>query len=82
MKTITSTSLRSNLKHFLDLVSESYQTLLIPRNNEDDAVVMMPLSEYNSLMETNYLTSTDANRKKLEKGMEDVKNGKVFKLDI
>lgn len=82
MKTITSTFLRSNLKYFLDLVSESYQTLLIPRNNEDDAVVMMPLSEYNSLIETNYLTSTKANREKLEQALNDVKEGNVIEVKI
>lgn len=63
-------------------MSESYQTLLIPRNNEDDAVVIMPLSEYNSLIETNYLTSTDANRKRLEQALEDVNEGNVIEVDI
>lgn len=82
MKTITSTSFRNNMKHFLNLVSESYQTLLIPRKNEDDGVVVMPLSEYNSLIETNYLTATDTNRKRLEKALKDVKEGNIIEVDI
>ena len=70
------------MKHFLNLVSESYQTILIPRKNEDDGVVVMPLSEYNSLIETNYLTATDTNRKRLEKALKDVKEGNIIEVDI
>ncbi len=82
MRTITSSSLRSRMKYFLNLVSESYETLLIPRTNEDDAIVIMPLAEYNSLIETNYLTATEANKKRLEKALEDVKTGNVVKVEI
>ena len=42
----------------------------------------MPLSEYNSLIETNYLTATDNNRKRLEESIEEVENGKLTKVDI
>ena len=82
MRTITSTSLRNRMKYFLDMVSESCETLLIPRNNEDDAVVIMPLSEYNSLIETNYLTATENNRKRLEKALDDVKVGNIIEVDL
>jgi len=70
------------MKYFLDMVSESCETLLIPRNNEDDAVVIMPLSEYNSLIETNYLTATENNRKRLEKALDDVKVGNIIEVDL
>ncbi|SFC95356.1 type II toxin-antitoxin system Phd/YefM family antitoxin [Algibacter pectinivorans] len=83
MKTITSTSLRNRMKYFLDLVSESCETLLIPRNSEnDEAVVIMPLSEYNSLIETNYLTATEANRKRLEESLAEVEKNELKKVDI
>lgn len=70
------------MKHFLDMVTESYETLLIPRTNEDDAVVIMPLSEYNSLIETNYLNSSQNNKKRLEKAIEEVNNGEVIEVNI
>ena len=83
MKTITSTALRNRMKYYLDQVSESCQTLFVPRNSDtDDAVVIMPLSEYNSLIETNYLTATDNNRKRLEESIQEVENGKLNKVDI
>ena len=82
MKTITTTTLRARLKYHLDLVSKSFQTILIPRNNNDEPVVLMPLSEYNSIKETNYLLSTEANRKNLKESLEQVKSGETvdFKL--
>lgn len=39
--------------------------LIIPRTNTDDAVVILSLKEYNALTETNYLMSSEANRKRL-----------------
>ncbi|WP_417237371.1 type II toxin-antitoxin system Phd/YefM family antitoxin [Bizionia paragorgiae] len=82
MKTITASSLRNRMKYFLDLVSDSCETLMIPRNNEDDAVVLMPLSEYNSLLETNYLTATEKNRKRLEDSILEVEKGQTKKVNI
>lgn len=83
MKTITSTSLRNRMKYFLDLVSVSYETLLIPRNSDnDEAVVIMPLSEYNSLIETNYLTATETNRKRLEESLVEVEKNGLKKVEI
>ncbi|SHI60988.1 hypothetical protein SAMN04488513_101781 [Pseudozobellia thermophila] len=48
------------------MVSESYPTLLVPRDNDGEAVVIMPQSEYNSQVETNYLQATEANGKRIE----------------
>lgn len=81
MKTVTSTSLRNSLKKYLDMVSESYQTLLVPRNNNEEAVVIMPLSEYNSLIETNYLQATEANRKRIKESLEQVEKGDVVTVN-
>lgn len=82
MLTITTTSLRNKLKHFLKIVSDSSETILIPRNGEDDAVVILSLREYNSLIETNYLNNTKANRDSLEQGMKDVANGNLSEIVI
>jgi antitoxin YefM len=74
--------LREKLKYFLDLVSDSYETLIILRSSEDDAVVLMRLSEYNALMETNYLNSTYNNTQALQKAIKQVDEGDVVKVDI
>ena len=80
MKTITTTNLRDKLKYHLDLVSRSFETIIIPRNNNDEPVVLMPLSEYNSLKETDYLLSPEKNRKRLLESINQAEQGKTMEF--
>ncbi len=75
MKVVTISNLRKRLRYFFNLVVESSEVLIIPKkNNEDDSVVIMSLKEYNSLTETNYLISTEANRKRLLESLRQLGN--------
>lgn len=65
MLSITVSNFRCRLKYYLDLVVNSSDVLIVPRSNEDDAIVVLSLKEYNSLTETAYLLSTESNRKEL-----------------
>ena len=65
MKTITISNLRSRIRYFFNLVTTSSEVLVITRTNTDDAVVVLSLKEYNALTETNYLLSSEANRRRL-----------------
>jgi antitoxin YefM len=65
MKTITISNLRSRIRYFFNLVTTSSEVLVITRTNTDDAVVILSLKEYNALTETNYLLSSEANRRRL-----------------
>jgi len=74
MKVITIAALRSKMKHYFDTVSKSMEVLIIPRNNnEDDAIVVMSIKEYNALKETEYLLSTSNNCKRLQESISQFK---------
>ena len=64
MDAVSYSDLRRNLKTYMDRVFHDHESLIITRKN-DENLVIISIEEYNSLMETNYLLSTEANAKHL-----------------
>ena len=76
MDAITYTDLRQNLKTYMDKVINDNDPIIITRKNSEN-VVLMSVLEYNSLIETNYLLSNEANAEHLKKSITQHKSGKL-----
>lgn len=72
---------RKDAKSYFDRVIDDKDVLLITRN-DGQTVVVMPLDQYNSKVETDYLNSNPANRKHLEKSIASLRAGKLERHDL
>lgn len=78
MIAIPVSSLREKLKSYLDRVSKSLDVIIVSRgSNEDDAVVIMSMKEYNALTETGHLMSTATNRVRLKASIAEMEAGQT-----
>lgn len=67
--------LRTDLKNYLDNVEDNNETLIVKRANGKGAVIIS-LAEYNSIMETLHLLSSQKNADRLHKSIKQMKAGK------
>ena len=78
MEVLNYTEFRNNLTENLNKVSNDAEVIVVSRGKGKN-VVVMSLDEYNAFKETIYLTSTKANRKRLDDAMEEMEKGKFKK---
>lgn len=81
MQAVTISNFRKKIKYYFDLVTQSSDVLVVPRNGDDDAIVVLSLKEYNALTETSYLLSTEANKRELIKSIKEDKNDEIVTYD-
>jgi antitoxin YefM len=70
------------MKSYFDALDEDKDVLIVPRQGNKEAIVIMTLSEYNSIIETDYLLSTEENRNTLEKSLAELNNGAVTSFTL
>ncbi len=75
MEVLNFTEFRKELKASLDKVSNNEDVIVVSRGKNKN-VVVISLTEYNSLKETMYLLSSDKNRKRLQESIDEMKKGK------
>lgn len=81
MNAVNYSDLRQNLKRYLDQVHDNHETLIVARKNNEN-VVMISIQEYNSLVETSHLLSTEANAKHLADSIRSAKSGRTADHDL
>jgi antitoxin YefM len=81
MLTTTISDFRKDIKRYLDRVTENFETLIINRG-KDNGVVIMSLSEYNSLNATHHELSSKINEQRLDAAIEKLGKGDSFTKDL
>ena len=79
MTTVTYTDFRQNLAHYLDKTEQDCEEIVVSRSKGRNAI-LLSLDDFLSLQETAYLLSSGANRKHLEKSLQEAKTGKTVRF--
>jgi antitoxin YefM len=81
MDVLTYTDARKNLKSVMDKVVADRSEAIITRRN-GEAVVMVSLSEWNSIVETEYLLSSPENARRLRESIAQLDRGELVEHDL
>jgi antitoxin YefM len=81
MEVLNYTEFRLNLKSSLDAVTHYSETIVINRGKNDNAV-LISLKEYNSMLETIHLSSSEKNLQRLNEAIEREKAGIIEKHEL
>ena len=76
MLAVNYTNFRDNMKSYLDKVTDDYETIIIPREDNKNVVVLSEES-YNNLMENVYIMGNKANFDWLMESKEQLERGKI-----
>lgn len=72
--------LRQQMKKYFDIISDTFETVIVTRKNGEN-IVMMSEDTYNNLMENAYLTSSKANLDWLMESKKQYEEGKTVIVD-
>lgn len=81
MDAVNYSDLRRHLRDYMQRVYEEREPLIVTRKNNEN-VVLMSIDQYNSLVETDYLLSTDANARHLRASVQAARAGRGKEHDL
>lgn len=81
MLAVNYTSLRDNMKSYMDKVTDDYETMIITRKNNKN-VVMISEETYNNLMENIYVMGNRANYDWLMESKAQMEAGRVVEYSL
>lgn len=74
MLAVNYTTLRENMKRYMDRLTDDYETLIVTRKNNKN-IVMMSEEAYNNLMENIYIMGNKENYNWLMESKKQLENG-------
>ena len=81
MLAVNYTNFRENLKDYMDIATDDYETMIVTRKNNKN-VVMISEESYNNLMENVYVMGNKSNYDWLMESKEQLESGKYTKHDL
>jgi antitoxin YefM len=78
MKTVTVTEFGARAKEYLQEIEDDRDILIISRPRKKSGFVVLNMDEYESLKETAYLLSTQANALRIMQGLKQAEEGKAM----
>ena len=81
MNAVNYSELRNNLKCYMDTVYEDHEPLIITRKNNEN-LVMISIDDYNSIIETDYLLSSEKNTEHLIRSLGNARKGMAKERDL
>ena len=81
MLAVNYTTLRDNMKTYMDKVTDDYETIIVTRKDNKN-VVMLSEESYNNLMENIYVMGNKANYDWLMESKAQLENGKFTRHDL
>lgn len=81
MLTASISDFRKDIKSYFDKVTDNFETLIINRS-KNSGIVIISLSEYNSLCATQHEFSSKENESRLDSAIEKLKGGNSISRNL
>lgn len=82
MIAVNYSSLRSDMKAYMDRVSDDYETLVVTRKGSGRNVIMISEESFNNMLENLHLRSDSANYEWLLESKQQLIEGKLVRTEV